>query len=488
MGIAFLMGQSGGSSSKLDTTPPPPITSFTATSGSSNVILNWVNPTDTDFIGLKILRQTTTYPTSITDGVVVYAGANTSYTDTTITNGTTYYYRAFSYDWDNNYNTTTDTQQISCTPQASKIYGVRIDKTNSNPDTSVIYTDDAVGFTAMSGGNGTFSWGSWQTIFNGLNIKPCLFLNGAVNYYLNPNNFAQKADGVTASDITSGTDGDVMIEFPKLYFNITTTGNYIYVKFSTAKIDETYFCLAHLRGSTEVNNIYIAAYLGNLVSTKLRSLSGKTPTATQSLSTFRTQAQANGTNYQQALYYQILMLQVLYVVFFKNLDSQTVLGKGFTAATNTAPTATGGTNAKGMFWGSTSNTLQIKFCGIEDFYGNLYTIIDGLYSSSTRNILVGTSGFNNTGSGYTDYGVAAAANFYGYGDSFMGSTNVGFVPKTAVGSATTYSCDYTAIYAGTIPIFGGSWAENTLAGAFTFLMTTDYSVTSADLGGRLTFL
>ena len=55
------------------------------------------------------------------------------------------------------------------------IYGIAIDITNSNPETSVIYTDDAVGMTG-----GSQDWDN-TPIFK--NIKPCVLKNGEVQYY-----------------------------------------------------------------------------------------------------------------------------------------------------------------------------------------------------------------------------------------------------------------------------------------------------------------
>ena len=79
--------------------------------------------------------------------------------------------------------------------QAYQTYGVSIDLSNA-----------AVGMVA-----GSPDWYK-MSIFN--KIKPCLFKNGAVVGYLNPDNFAQFEDGSVA-DITSGDAGDVMIEIPK---------------------------------------------------------------------------------------------------------------------------------------------------------------------------------------------------------------------------------------------------------------------------------
>lgn len=245
------------------------------------------------------------------------------------------------------------------------VYGVKIDTLNSNPSTALTYIDNAVGFTPASGNNGAFSYGSWEDKFPFNQIRPCLYKDGAVNYYLNPNDYTKKLDGST-SDITTGADGDVMVEFPKVYWKFESVGTDLFIRYSPYKVDGGYKCLAHTRGSTEKDKCYISAYLGNDLASKLRSLSGKMPTASKTIGAFRTLAQANGAGYDQMAYYQMLMLQVLFVVMFKNRDSQTALGRGYVDG-NSESIATGGTNAKGMFYGEATGKQQIKFCGIEDF-------------------------------------------------------------------------------------------------------------------------
>jgi hypothetical protein len=86
-----------------DAAPPSPVTNFRAASGDRVISLSWINPTDADFIGTKILYKTTGYPTSTTDGIVVYDGSGTGCQHTGRTNGTRYYYSAFTYDGFANY-------------------------------------------------------------------------------------------------------------------------------------------------------------------------------------------------------------------------------------------------------------------------------------------------------------------------------------------------------------------------------------------------
>ena len=489
MNIDYILqnhGIGGGSGTSKDKTPPPPCTNFTATSGNAQVVLAWVNPVDTDFVGVKILRKEGSYPTSPTDGVLVYSGANTSYTDTTVTNGTQYFYHAFTFDYDNNFNTTESGQEATATPVNATIYGVKIDTTNSNPETAVTYINDSIGFTKALGNNGVFNYGSWADKFPFNQIKPCLLLNGVVNYCLSPTDYTKKADGVTASDITSGTAGDVMIEFPKIYWKFETIGTDLYIRYSDIQIDSTYKCLAHMRGTTEKDKCYISAYLGNSLSSKLRSLSGKTPTVSQTLSQFRTLAQTNGINYDQLGYFQYLMLQVLFIVMFKNRDSQIALGRGNVDASSLKPT--GGTNGKEMFYGETTGKLQNKFCGIEDIWGNLRTFVDGFMADGSRNILLGNQSFADGGT-YVNHGQASIADTpAGYISAVQGTTETGFIPKTVDGSVTTYYCDNGTVWSGCIPVFGDAYRSGSSCGIFKAFITYYTTSTGDDIGSRLMYL
>ncbi len=96
LGTDILSGVDNGKYT-LDGTLPANVSGFTATAGDKQVSLSWTNPTS-DFAGVTILRKTGSYPTGPTDGTVVYDSTGTSYTDTGLTNGTTYYYKAFSRD------------------------------------------------------------------------------------------------------------------------------------------------------------------------------------------------------------------------------------------------------------------------------------------------------------------------------------------------------------------------------------------------------
>src|SRR5690606_32143537 len=125
---------------------------------------------------------------------VAYEGSGNNVTVTGLTNEVEYFFRAFTYDTHGNVNTSTEGQLLTATPSEHSIYGVRIDKNNSNPETRVTYIGDAVGFTPMRGNNGNFQWGSWKEVFERFEIRPCVLQNKQVNYYLDPNDFTKRVD------------------------------------------------------------------------------------------------------------------------------------------------------------------------------------------------------------------------------------------------------------------------------------------------------
>ena len=84
------------------------VENFKAGLGNLSVILSWTAPSpdeDNSFVGARIVRKTGSAPTGISDGTVVYEGTALTYTDTGLTAGTTYYYRAFAYNAKKNYQT-----------------------------------------------------------------------------------------------------------------------------------------------------------------------------------------------------------------------------------------------------------------------------------------------------------------------------------------------------------------------------------------------
>ena len=362
------------------------------------------------------------------------------------------------------------------------VYGVSIDLTNSNPETSVTYTDGAVGMVA-----GSSAWYE-KAIFK--DIRPCLFKDGAVVGYLNPDNFAQFADG-TAADITSGNSGDVMIEIPKTGYKISKSGTTLTVQITDDPNKKGFSYKAHTRTEDgDREKLYIGAFLGSNKDNKLRSVSGVSPLNATGLTDFRTFAKANGAGYDLFAFYPMTLLQCLYLIMYKNLDSQTALGQGYVGDMDGEymQKNTGATVDKGMSYGTADQMQQMKFLGIEDFWGNLYQWIDGLVSTSGYHALVATDNFNDTGAGYTDLGAMSTKNIYGYMKESQGNNDAGFIIGTGGGSSSTYFSDSANFSGGCVPVFGGCFSDGASAGAFRLYVCYYPDYADDGIGGRLMFL
>lgn len=455
--------------------------------GNAQLTISWSDPGDTvvdgqtlcTWKGTKLVQKVGAFPENIKDGVLLLDNqSRDSYKEngfqiSGLTNGTTYYFALFPYS-DTGVVNTNSANQLSGTPQPYKIMTVKIDLSNSNPETSVTYADDAVGMTAKSD--------AWDEFFG---HYPVLLANGVEVGKLNPDNFAQFENGSSA-DITSGSAGDVMIAFPRRGVRIETNGNIVTISMTDDPDNADFEYLAHERGTIRKEKFYLGAYKGYTNSSKLRSLSGKTPTVNQTIGTFRTQAQANGEGYENSGFYQLIFRQVMYILKYKNLDSQTALGQGYTEGN--AAVATGGTNTNGMDYGTTSSTTRIKLFGLEDFWGNVWEWIDGIVTDSTRNILTATDNFNDSGSGYTNQGQGATSDIGGYMSVPQGTTKTGFLAKTVDGSATTYFCDYAILLASCVALFGGHWSNGSLAGAFRLNVNDASAHSYSNITARLMYL
>lgn len=97
-----------------DATPPADVTGFTAVPGDTLAKLSWTNPT-TDFYRTVVLQASSAIATApntgteylvgdvIGNATVVYVGTDQAQQVLGLTNGSTYFYKAFAYDFNKNY-------------------------------------------------------------------------------------------------------------------------------------------------------------------------------------------------------------------------------------------------------------------------------------------------------------------------------------------------------------------------------------------------
>ena len=111
--------------------------------------------------------------------------------------------------------------------------------------------------------------------------KGCVANGAEINYYLNPNDWSQKADGTPS--VLDGTDGTVRVHIPKFYGKSGVEGTKRWVRMSTIKMDNTWI---------EIPEMLVDAY---------RSTVDTTVSATpKAVSVVNTTAQFRGGNNRTA--------------------------------------------------------------------------------------------------------------------------------------------------------------------------------------------
>lgn len=398
--------------------------------------------------------------------------------------------------------TVTSNMPVDVVAQYNEIihYRLRIDETNSNPETSCVYQEDAI--TMIKGSS---DWDE-MPIFN--DIRPCVYKNGIVNYYLQKNNFNFKEDGTPS--ILTGADGDVMIEFSKFGYKITREDNYLYINLTNDENAEGY-CYDAFSRLTEgdLDYFYYGAYKGYIDDNgDLRSITGVLPTANKTIVEFRTAAQkrnsvdgvANTYHYQQSTYAHLVAVQCLYLMKYGNRNGQVALGRGIVSASNAYVTGYNAANldsvdetlstaTTGMCYGTTANSVtHMKLFGIEDFWGCIYEWVDGLTTNANRDLVTSWNSFSGepvteTTSTTTSTGLTANAN--GWIKNISGNSQAGFAPVEFGGSSSTFWADNGYLYASCVAFFGGFWSYGDSAGPFYLFVYYGAGNRHASVGGRL---
>ena len=273
--------------------------------------------------------------------------------------------------------------------------------------------------------------------------KPCvLSFDGTVAYYLDTNNYSKKIDGTPSNIGDLSIGGNVMLEFPKIWFKYAPSASGKDGDFYVAnyKVDDTYECWCNYDAdNNEIDHFYMAAYNGCCYDGKMRSISGLTlaPYVTTAYSASATYAVGAKVNYQSKMYECITAVEtaeafdpakweqyayngntsgteeiararannttvkdewmidlwadanliwgLLYLIS-KSTDVQATFGRGIDSGSQAAAEAyvTGSLNDKGLFYGSTKNgSTAVKVFGIENFWACKWRRCVGLIGTST---------------------------------------------------------------------------------------------------------
>lgn len=370
-------------------------------------------------------------------------------------------------------------------PQAA-VYTFTVDQSVSDPASMITFTDDAAGMTRAEREALILQY-----------VRPCVVKNAERQYYLDPTDLNKKMDG-TASNLT-GTDGDVCVEIPTVYCKYSSEGNVGRVSFAFAPV-EGYTAYAHRYGSRIASNIWLGMFEATGSTCASVYSASATPTVSQKLSVFRTQARAKGGTYNPMLISGWMLYLTLLTFVLGRTDTQQTVGNG--NVSTSAAIAVGNVNDSttgwltgGAFQGDTvdSNTGVMALWMINP-WGNVWKFCDGIeYYQGTAYVSVYNSEGHDIEEGYTNVPVtwepvtaAIAGSSGGYVSKVGFSSILPWFPTERSGSSSTYYCD--VCYSSNTDnccFVGGDWSHAARAGAFCVYVYFGVTTSSASIGARL---
>jgi len=173
---------------------PATITGLSAkATGPTTVGLSWTNPAD-DYAGTVIVRSTSGYPASVSDGITIYNGTRTFCQDSLLAANTTYYYAAFAFNSAGRYSILGETARaMARTEEGFALYGFKV----------TVSSVDAGAFPLVK---------SFVSVVDSVTMEPITGLTSA--------HFGVREDGTKEAPITvesvsvsSGAKADIVFVF-----------------------------------------------------------------------------------------------------------------------------------------------------------------------------------------------------------------------------------------------------------------------------------
>ena len=313
----------------------------------------------------------------------------------------------------------------------------------------------------------------------------------------------------TDTDVTNM--GQCMVQIPKFYYYMEydagTTTYYWFVTTVAATTINVGLGVgaqavkihpAFTRDTATRNNIYLSAYEASLNGTMLESKAGVAPKVSYSLTQHRTAARARvgavANKWEVQDYLSTCAIQLLYLIEYGGFNSQLLLGGGLAAAasvTNTGLTTAYGNSSYGVV--APDYVHAMSYRGIENFYGNIYRVIDGLHIEELVPAIANHD-FNDTYASVHPYVISTAQPLWTV-DGTIGDIKVdatydyGFLPSAVGGTAATKLCDgYSHAHTNKIAMTGGPYNGGTANGMFGLALFAVAADALAYAGSRLMYI
>ena len=288
-------------------------------------------------------------------------------------------------------------------------------------------------------------------------------------------------------------DGNTMIKIPTFYKRFDTITNNQITAFSISKTKVNndfvpYPCFVKQDGSGAVMD-YILVSKGKATGTtsKATCVSGESPLTFITISQMRNAARANGVGWQQFDWMVLQLLRDLFCVVFATTNSQSIFLGRTSGFSNAATVGNTWNISTPCGWNTT--TMQNRFFGIEDVFGNVTEWCDGVvFKDSTIYSTVDYNKFTDSISNMVNSGSRATSSGYISALTYNAAQPFLNYPSAASGGEGQYYCNYE-LYdkASAVVHVGGGWSRGAGAGLWCSVGGYDNSESRSEQGGRLVY-
>lgn len=417
---------------------------------------------------IEIRKGTNSYPLNDKQGILVHKQViNPSdknsfeiWDSEKIKNEGTYYYSIFCYNSENEeyyekvYQTSIDLKMYGY------LFGYDLKEQEPNPNTRVSYPDtvDNRNFSPLHYDSDykTFGMGGWGNK-PGFMPKPCVLgYDGIVKYYLDPINYNKRENkkNTNSTRITDfDLDGNVMMEWSKIYTKRWSDNGVYKFRCSDTKIDDSWECWCNYdKNDNEIDHFYTAIYQGiNDSSGRLRSIR-QYDYIINNQNNFLDdieKAKKNGEDWTIETVAERLLVQDLLIMLAKNSDCKAIYGNGCLKdyTDNTIDMTSGGLFVR-------DDTKAVKIFGMEHYWGAYHKRVLGLVIDDdnhyklkiTRGVKDGSrvKEYNLDGNGYVDVYLDGPNETNRSYISSMKAFYFGRLPSGLNGSNNQYESDWVS--------------------------------------------
>lgn len=331
------------------------------------------------------------------------------------------------------------------------------------------------------------------------NINRCnVSDNGSINAYYGDNDY-----------IEDGSNGQVMVYIPKFYYkmspitlngvkimegkweisDVPQEGFTLHPAFYDASGNEIdYFLYGAFNGiGQNLQGVYDSAY--NTTDDKLSSVAGSSylPTTNITRATARIMANNRGQGWYSIGVKQTMAIQMLMSVEY-GFNSQSSIGQGVVVANEA--THTGQTVGNVTSGTQNNKTTPVNWRGIENFWGNVFDIVDGLNFNQRVPYVCDTYNFvDDTSVGYTQINFAVPSSNYIAAFGYDSNNTWLLLPADKSSSNTPSIDDYLYSMTGwRTARLGGSYIDDYYAGAFFWGCNYSSSTENATVGARIMYI